>query len=147
MSYLQRLFGRPWDPLKDWPEVTELPEIDLESLAIGDLRMGDPLDAAFLLGRPSSVEQPEESRCSLVYERFGLRLEFVDGRLAEARFAGPAAASLLAGAGDAKELGPPERAEDLARNQLQVYRRPGGSLVAAIRDGQCRELRLQGPKF
>ena len=73
------LFGKKNDPTADWPHVDAVPAIDLDALAFGPVKLGDPLEKARPLGRPRHV-MGKPGREKLSYPTF--QLEFIDGKLA-----------------------------------------------------------------
>lgn len=90
MSFFTRLFGRP-DPTRDWPASTgPAPQVSvdrrrLESLA-ATLPFGADLDAARVLGRPDVCASAAEGVYTLSYAKWGMALEFEQGRFVQVEF-------------------------------------------------------------
>jgi hypothetical protein len=79
-SLLGRLFGRA-DPTADWPPFAgAVPKFDLERLALGPVRLGDPFEAARALGKPQAFDGDlAKGKAFLEYGLFDL--DFRDGKL------------------------------------------------------------------
>ena len=85
MSWLDRLTGRQPDPTADWPELAGvLPQLAFWPLRLGTLRLGADVEAARVLGRPEEVRRSKlPGAFGLLYTRFGVELDFEEGRLME----------------------------------------------------------------
>ena len=83
------------DPTRGWPSVSgPAPDLDRQSLQLGALPFGVPIEAARVLGRPDEFEWRSRIRkdCSLLYAKKGLRLRFAEGRLQDVAYlVGPTA--------------------------------------------------------
>lgn len=97
MSVFSRLFGggdegSSNDPTRDWPAPVSgpPPTVSLERRALetfgGRLKFGDRLDSARVLGRPNTCDAGENT-ATLVYDAWGLTLEFELGKFVQATFA------------------------------------------------------------
>jgi len=78
MSFLRRLFFRqPIDPTLGWPCLhTELPGFNMETLRLGSLAFGDPIDAiAPVLGRPGRFQWVEDRWAELIFPEIGLEID------------------------------------------------------------------------
>jgi len=71
------------DPTADWPPAGAAPALDLERLAVGPLRLGDPFEKARALGRPTSLSGGDGNE---LLEYDGFEIEFQGGRLACVKF-------------------------------------------------------------
>ena len=105
MSLFSKLFGGN-DPTKDWPVATgPAPRVSLERKALetfgGRLTFGEPLESARALGRPERCKAGE-GYATLEYEKWGLTVEFEQGRFVQATFA--IGDSIIGASGEA--LGP-----------------------------------------
>jgi hypothetical protein len=86
VSILDWILRRQPDPTRDWPpNAGELPVVRTEPFSLGGLRLGDNVEAARPLGRPERTRRAKIAM-ALVYERWGLQLEFEENRLVEAIF-------------------------------------------------------------
>jgi hypothetical protein len=75
----------PSDLLRDWPQThAPMPRFDLESGALGSLRLGDALESAEFLGQPDRQEQTGAPRWFyLDYVGRGFKLVFETGQFVE----------------------------------------------------------------
>jgi hypothetical protein len=90
MGFLSRFFGEN-DPTADWPVgEAQAPLVNLERQAIETfshrLPFGAPLDAARFLGRPERFAGRSEVTFSLMYDRWGMDLEFENSALYQVSF-------------------------------------------------------------
>jgi hypothetical protein len=82
---MSRWPGGRADPTADWPTAGQAPQLDLERLAVGPLRLGDPLSGARPFGRPQRLRgRANGGNQVLEYGRF--ELEFEDGRFVCVKF-------------------------------------------------------------
>ncbi|MBA4018449.1 MAG: hypothetical protein C0483_14880 [Pirellula sp.] len=87
MSFLKRLFGKRDDPTTSWnAQQLPLPDFDWGAMQLANLRFGDPLDAAAILGRPDRFTWGDGDYCELLYARGGFQLDFDQGTWAYAAF-------------------------------------------------------------
>lgn len=83
MGLLSFLFGGRPDPTLEWPLSTgPAPEFDIAAATFGPLKFDAPLDDARFLGRPDAAQWKSGKVLKLLWARWGLELEFIEGRLA-----------------------------------------------------------------
>jgi hypothetical protein len=83
MGFLNRLFGRKEDPTLHWGSLTPpTPDVELNPLQFGPLKLGDGFDAAAFLGRADQCEWIYPNYCNLLYAAEGFQIDFEDGRFA-----------------------------------------------------------------
>lgn len=78
---------RDQDPTANWSEAPlQVPDVCLETAAVGQLKFGDALAAARYLGKPDEWRRSEPDYLELVYARAGFQLDFEHERLAYVAF-------------------------------------------------------------
>lgn len=82
MGLLSFLFGGPPDPTRDWPLSTgAAPEFDVSAGTLGALKFGAAVEEARVFGRPDEARWKSGRVLRLLWARWGLEIEFVEGRL------------------------------------------------------------------
>lgn len=82
MGLLSFLFGKRPDPTLEWPLSTRpAPEFDVAAGSLGPLKFYDAVEEARFLGKPDEATWKSGRVLKLLWARWGLELEFVEGRL------------------------------------------------------------------
>jgi hypothetical protein len=68
------LFFSREDPTADWPPARAVPALDLERCALGEVRLGDPIEKARSLGKPRKVSG-KLPKLALAYDTFELEFD------------------------------------------------------------------------
>jgi hypothetical protein len=140
--------GEHADPTRNWPASDKpMPPFDVETWALGDLRLGDELEKAQFLGRPDGVNHIGDRWMDLDYASRGFKLVFEYGRFQElnCNISLPSDETLTPGQGFCRprlsggfeltpetsaahvqqRFGPPTREDNYPRDLALTYHRDG----------------------